>query len=194
MKKFDFKIGRLWYFGSVISLYLIIFQNLPLWYLIPGTEMNLGLDTGASPNDFSQVMTNYLIISAILLFALMIIQAMRLRDCNLPSFISIPMMSGWICYFVYTLSPYGETFPNYKYSEIIVKTNEFLNYQFSAIGLICIILTLVLTLLLFFYSHREKKKESIEKKSVLSSLNIPKKKLVLLLVLALLLICGFFLI
>ena len=197
----SFTIGRLCFFASLILIYFIVFWFLPFAYLIPNASMNLGLDTGSSPNDFSQIITNYAIISAILLSLLVIIYVMRLRDCNLSGFISIPIMCFWFIYFILTISPYLEIFPNYKYSGTVVKIHDYIDvypifianiYPVSLPILLSGVFTLLFTLFLFFYPHKEKKKQHSDKKFVLPSLNIPKKKLILLAILALLLICGLY--
>ena len=153
MKKFNFKIGRFWYFCSIVAVYLLIFWIMAFGYLNSGLSDNLGL--GADISKVSSIITNYIFISVILFIILAIVQAMRLRDRSLSGFISIPMMLGWIYYFLYTLIPCVEAFPYYKYSESVIKMNNTINPH-PSLAIIFAVFTIGFTLFLCFAPHKEK--------------------------------------
>ena len=167
MKKFDFKIGRLWYFGSVVAVYLLIFWIMGPLYLNSGLSENMGL--GADISKVSSIITNYISISVILFVILTIVQAMRLRDRSLSGFISIPMMLGWFYYFLYTLIPCVEAFPYYKYSESIIKMNDVINLHPSLV-VIFAVFSVGFTLFLCFAPHKEKAVKIITENKVENSL------------------------
>ena len=153
MNKFNFKIGRLGYFISVLLVYFLVFWIMSFLYLNSGLSENMGL--GADISKVSNIITNYIIISVILFVILVIVQAMRLRDRALSGFISIPIMLGWCYYFLYTLIPCVEAFPYYKYSESIIKINDTINPH-PSLAIIFAIFTIGFTLFLCFAPHKEK--------------------------------------